>query len=161
MTFDSTLQRQIMGRFATGVTLVTTRRKDGEILGMTANAILSLSLDPPLILVSIDKQNQMHEFLTSSDCFALNVLRDDQEEISRRFATPGPKDFSGLELLELETGSPVLANALAFIDCQIVQVVSGGDHDMFIGQPLAGETRDGNPLIYYSGQYTQLPSEKQ
>ena len=99
MTFDSTLQRQIMGRFATGVTLVTTRRKDGEILGMTANAILSLSLDPPLILVSIDKQNQMHELLTSSDCFALNVLRDDQEEISRRFATPGPKDFAGLELL--------------------------------------------------------------
>ena len=161
MTFDSTLQRQIMGRFATGVTLVTTRRKDGEILGMTANAVLSLSLDPPLILVSIDKKNQMHEFLKSSDCFAVNVLRDDQEEISRRFATPGPKDFSGFELLELETGSPILANALAFIDCQIVQVVSVGDHDMFIGQPLAGETRDGNPLIFYSGQYTQLPSETQ
>ena len=158
MTFDSTLQRQIMGRFATGVTLVTTRRKDGEILGMTANAVLSLSLDPPLILVSIDKKNQMHEFLKSSDCFAVNVLRDDQEEISRRFSTPGPKDFSGLELLELETGSPILANALAFIDCQIVQVVPGGDHDMFIGKPLAGETRDGNPLIFYSGQYTQLIS---
>ena len=108
-------------------------------------------------MVSIDKKNQMHEFLKSSDCFAVNVLRDDQEEISRRFSTPGPKDFSGLELLELETGSPILANALAFIDCQIVQVVSGGDHDMFIGQPLAGETGDGNPLIFYSGQYTQLP----
>ena len=99
----------------------------------------------------------MHEFLKSSDCFAVNVLRDDQEEISRRFATPGPKDFSGLEFLELETGSPILANALAFIDCQIVQVVSGGDHDLFIGQPLAGEIGDGNPLIFYSGQYTQLP----
>jgi len=155
--FDSALQRQIMGRFATGVTLVTAR-SDEKILGMTANAVLSLSLDPPLILVSVNKKNQMHKFLKKSNCFAINVLRDDQEEISRRFATPGPKDFSDLELVESKTGSPVLVNALAFIDCQIVQVVPGGDHDMFIGKPLAGETRDGNPLIFYSGQYTQLIS---
>lgn len=155
--FDSALQRQIMGRFATGVTLVTAR-SDEKILGMTANAVLSLSLDPPLILVSVDKKNQMCKFLKKSNCFAINVLRDDQEEISRRFATPGPKDFSDLELVESKTGSPVLVNALAFIDCQIVQVVPGGDHDMFIGKPLAGETRDGNPLIFYSGQYTQLIS---
>lgn len=100
----------------------------------------------------------MRKFLKKSNCFAINVLRDDQEEISRRFATPGPKDFSDLELVESKTGSPVLVNALAFIDCQIVQVVPGGDHDMFIGKPLAGETRDGNPLIFYSGQYTQLIS---
>lgn len=155
--FDSALQRQIMGRFATGVTLVTAR-SDEKILGMTANAVLSLSLDPPLILVSVNKKNQMHKFLKKSNYFAINVLRDDQEEISRRFATPGPKDFSDLELVESKTGSPVLVNALAFIDCQIVQVVPGGDHDMFIGKPLAGETRDGNPLIFYSGQYTQLIS---
>ena len=155
--FDSALQRQIMGRFATGVTLVTAR-SDEKILGMTANAVLSLSLDPPLILVSVNKKNQMRKFLKKSNCFAINVLRDDQEEISRRFATPGPKDFSDLELVESKTGSPVLVNALAFIDCQIVQVVPGGDHDMFIGEPLAGETRDGNPLIFYSGQYTQLIS---
>ena len=155
--FDSALQRQIMGRFATGVTLVTAR-SDEKILGMTANAVLSLSLDPPLILVSVNKKNQMHKFLKKSNCFAINVLRDDQEEISRRFATPGPKDFSDLELVESKTGSPVLVNALAFIDCKIVQVVPGGDHDMFIGKPLAGETRDGNPLIFYSGQYTQLIS---
>jgi flavin reductase (DIM6/NTAB) family NADH-FMN oxidoreductase RutF len=146
-----------MGRFATGVTLVTAR-SDEKILGMTANAVLSLSLDPPLILVSVNKKNQMRKFLKKSNCFAINVLRDDQEEISRRFATPGPKDFSDLELVESKTGSPVLVNALAFIDCQIVQVVPGGDHDMFIGKPLAGETRDGNPLIFYSGQYTQLIS---
>ena len=155
--FDSALQRQIMGRFATGVTLVTAR-SDEKILGMTANAVLSLSLDPPLILVSVNKKNQMRKFLKKSNCFAINVLRDDQEEISRRFATPGPKDFSDLELVESKTGSPVLVNALAFIDCQIVQVVPGGDHDMFIGKPLAGEIRDGNPLIFYSGQYTQLIS---
>ena len=155
--FDSALQRQIMGRFATGVTLVTAR-SDEKILGMTANAVLSLSLDPPLILVSVNKKNQMRKFLKKSNYFAINVLRDDQEEISRRFATPGPKDFSDLELVESKTGSPVLVNALAFIDCQIVQVVPGGDHDMFIGKPLAGETRDGNPLIFYSGQYTQLIS---
>ncbi len=155
MAFDPILQRQIMGRFATGVTLVTTR--DGEnISGMTANAIMSLSLDPPLIVVSVDCQNNMHACLIEGKCFAINVLKQDQEEISRRFAAPGPKDFSDLELTVAETGAPILVDALAFVDCRLVEVASGGDHDMFIGEPVAGETHDGQPLIFYSGQYTQL-----
>ena len=152
MAIDSMLQRQVMGRFATGVTLLTTRFDEG-VLGMTANAVMSLSLEPPLVVVSVDKKNSMHECLIQGKCFALNVLRADQEEISRRFAISGPKDFSGLRLTAAETGAPILVDAIAFVDCKLVEILSGGDHDMFVGEPVAGEVRDGEPLIFYGGEY--------
>lgn len=155
MAFDPMLQRQIMGRFATGVTVVTTRYGD-QMSGMTANAVMSLSLDPPLIVVSIDCKSNMHGHLTQGRCYAINVLRHDQEDLSRRFAKPGPKDFSDLKLAVAETGAPILSDALAYVDCRVVEVAPAGDHDLFIGEPLAGETRDGQPLIFYSGQYAQL-----
>ena len=152
MAIDSMLQRQVMGRFATGVTLLTTRFDEG-VLGMTANAVMSLSLEPPLVVVSVDKKNSMHECLMRGKCFALNMLRADQEEISRRFAISGPKDFSGLRLTAAETGAPILIDAIAFVDCKLVEILSGGDHDMFVGEPVAGEVRDGEPLIFYGGEY--------
>ena len=155
MAFDPMLQRQIMGRFATGVTVVTTRYGD-QISGMTANAVMSLSLDPPLIVVSVDCKSNMHGHLTQGQCYAINVLKHDQEELSRRFAKPGPKDFSDLKLTVAETGAPILADALAYVDCRVVEVASAGDHDMFIGEPVAGETYNGQPLLFYSGQYAQL-----
>ena len=155
MAFDPMLQRQIMGRFATGVTVVTTRYGE-QISGMTANAVMSLSLDPPLIVVSVDRQSNMHGHLTQGQCYAINVLKHDQEELSRRFAKPGPKDFSDLKLTVAETGAPIFADALAYVDCRVVEVAPAGDHDLFIGEPIAGETHDGEPLIFYSGQYAQL-----
>lgn len=155
MAFDPMLQRQIMGRFATGVTVVTTRYGD-QISGMTANAVMSLSLDPPLIVVSVDCKSNMHGHLTQGQCYAINVLKHDQEDLSRRFAKPGPKDFSDLKLTVAETGAPILADALAYVDCRVVEVASAGDHDMFIGEPVAGETYNGQPLLFYSGQYAQL-----
>ena len=88
MTFDSKKQRQIMGQFATGVTIVTTDGKAGPH-GLTANAIASLSLDPPLVLVAVDKRAHSLDYLTKNGCFAINILHVDQEEISRRFATRG------------------------------------------------------------------------
>ena len=97
MAFDPMLQRQIMGRFATGVTVVTTRYGE-QISGMTANAVMSLSLDPPLIVVSVDRQSNMHGHLTQGQCYAINVLKHDHEDLSRGFAKPGPKDFSDLKL---------------------------------------------------------------
>jgi flavin reductase (DIM6/NTAB) family NADH-FMN oxidoreductase RutF len=155
MAFDPMLQRQIMGRFATGVTVVTTRYGE-RISGMTANAVMSLSLDPPLIVVSVDRQSNMHGHMTQGQCYAINVLKHNQEDLSRRFAKPGPKDFSDLKLTVAETGAPIFADALAYVDCQVVEVAPAGDHDMFIGEPVAGKTHDGQPLIFYSGQYAQL-----
>lgn len=156
MAFDSALQRKIMGRFATGVTVVTTS-KDGRHGGLTANAVCSLSLDPPLVLVAVDKRAGSHAELLEHKCFAVNILASDQEEISQRFAKSGPKDFSGLEWKTAVTGAPILAGTLGFVDCRVSDVLRGGDHDIFVGEIVAGEVSEGGrPLMYYSGKYRQL-----
>ena len=157
MAFDAMLQRQIMGRFATGVTVITTRFGD-EVSGMTANAVISLSLDPPLVAVCVDRGASMHAYLSQGGCFAINILRLDDEDISNRFAKPGPKDFSDLRVEEAQTGAPILSDALAWLDCRLVQTVETGDHDLFLGEPLAGATGEGAPLLYYGGQYDRLVS---
>lgn len=155
MAFDSKQQRKIMGQFATGVTVVTTGGEAGEH-GLTANAIASLSLDPPLVLVAVDKRAATLEYLVRNRCFAINILRLDQEEISRRFAMPGPKDFSDLHVTRAVTTAPILVDCLAFVDCRVVDVLPGGDHDVFIGEIMAGEYQGGEPLLYFSGGYRRL-----
>jgi flavin reductase len=155
MTFDPKKQRQILGHFATGVTVVTTDGEAGSH-GMTANAFASLSLNPPLILVAVDKRALMLDFLNKNRCFAVNILRLDQEDLSRRFATPGPKDFSGLNVTTVSTGSPILVDAIAFLDCRVHDILPGGDHEIFVGEILAGDYRGGDPLLYFAGGYRRL-----
>ena len=160
MAFDPMLQRQIMGRFATGVTVVTTRYGDGEVTGMTANAVMSLSLDPPLVVVSVDKKAAMHGCLQEGQCYAINILARDQEALSAQFATPGPKDFSDLDLMEGETGAPILTGTLGYLDCKLTEVLSAGDHDMYVGEIVAGNLGEGDPLLFYSGKYRELADLK-
>jgi flavin reductase (DIM6/NTAB) family NADH-FMN oxidoreductase RutF len=156
MAFDSKLQRKIMGRFASGVTVVTTAGKAG-MGGLTANAVASLSLDPPLVLVAVDKKAGSYPEIKGNGCYAVNILASDQEEISKRFATPGPKDFSGLKWKAMATGAPVFDGTLGFVDCRLVEVLPGGDHDIFVGEIVAGDASDeGQPLLYYSGKYRRL-----
>ncbi|HEV3341190.1 MAG TPA: flavin reductase family protein [Pirellulales bacterium] len=153
--FDSQLQRRIMGHFATGVTVVTTRRGE-ELCWMTANAVASLSLDPPLVLVAVDKRAQMHEHLTQARFFAVNILNEDQEALSGRFATRGPKEWSDLKLTTAVTGAPIIDGALAYLDCKLAEVLPGGDHHIFTGEIVAGDVREGRPLLYYRGKYARL-----
>ncbi len=155
MTFDSKKQRRILGHFATGVTVVTTGGIAG-LHGMTANAVASLSLDPPLLLVAVDKRAITLDYLKKNMCFAVNILRVDQEGLSRQFATPGPKDFSDLKTMNAATAAPVLADCLAFVDCKVVDILAGGDHEIFVGEILAGEHHDGEPLLYFGGGYRRL-----
>jgi len=155
MTFDSQKQRKIMGQFATGVTVVTTGGEAGQH-GLTANAVASLSLDPPLVLIAVDKGASSRDFLKKNRCFAVNILRLEQEEASRRFATAGPKDFTGLEIIMAATTAPILADCLAFVDCRVIDIFPGGDHEIFVGEILAGEYHGGEPLLYYAGGYRQL-----
>ncbi len=155
MAFDPAKQRKIMGHFATGVTVVTTDGKAGTH-GMTANAVASLSLDPPLVLVAVDKKAYLMDLLKVNRCFAVNILRLEQEKISRMFATPGPKDFTGLAHLTAVTGSPVLADCLAYLDCRVIDVLPGGDHEIFVGEIVAGEVDEGRPLLYHAGKYRAL-----
>ncbi len=155
MTFDPQQQRRILGHFATGVTVVTTDGPAGTH-GMTANAFASLSLDPPLILVAVDKRAAMLDFLQKNRCFAVNILRRDQEDISRRFAAPGPKDFSDLDVSTNTTGSPILPRVVAFLDCRVHDILPGGDHEIFVGEILVGDFEGGEPLLYYAGRYRRL-----
>jgi flavin reductase (DIM6/NTAB) family NADH-FMN oxidoreductase RutF len=155
MAFDSLAQRRIMGHFATGVTVVTAYQ-NGEINGMTANAVASLSLQPPLVLVAVDKMAAMHGALTASRHFALNILSDAQEHLSKRFAMRGLKEVSDLSWVTAESGAPILAGALAWVDCRLVEILPGGDHDIFIGEILAGDSREGSPLLYFRGKYCRL-----
>jgi flavin reductase len=155
MTFDSKKQRKIMGQFATGVSVVTTGGAAG-LHGLTANAVASLSLKPPLVLVGIDKGAHSLDYLKKNRCFAVNILRLDQEEISRRFATPGPKDFTGIEIATATTAAPILRDCLAFVDCRVVEILPGGDHEIFVGEIVAGEYHGGDPLLYFAGSYRRL-----
>jgi len=155
MTFDSKKQRKIMGQFATGVTVVTTGGTAG-VHGLTANAVASLSLDPPLVLVAVDKRAATLDYLKKNQCFAVNILRVEQEAISRQFATPGPKDFSDLNVVTAVTSAPILADCLAFVDCRVVEILPGGDHEIFVGEIVAGEFHGGEPLLYFSGGYRRF-----
>jgi flavin reductase (DIM6/NTAB) family NADH-FMN oxidoreductase RutF len=156
MAFDSKLQRKIMGRFATGVTVVTTAGPGG-MGGLTANAVASLSLDPPLVLVAVDKRAGSHAEISANGCYAMNILSAEQQELSRKFATSGPKDFTGLTWTTDATGAPILDGALGYIDCRLREILPGGDHDIFIGEIVAGAARDdGEPLLYWSAGYRRL-----
>jgi flavin reductase (DIM6/NTAB) family NADH-FMN oxidoreductase RutF len=155
MTFDSKKQRKIMGQFATGVTVVTTGGKAGQH-GLTANAVASLSLDPPLVLVAVDKSAHSIAYLRKNRCFAVNILRLDQESISHRFARPGPKDFSDMNIITGLTAAPILPDCVAYVDCRVVEILPGGDHEIFVGEIVGGEYHGGEPLLYHAGGYHRL-----
>ena len=154
-TFDAGDQRRIMGRFATGVTIITTGDGSGR-WGMTANALTSLSLDPPLVLFAIDTRNELRRQIAQHRCFAINVLSADQMELSNRFAKPGPKDFDGVPLRAGSTGAPLLTDALAYVECQLERTYEGGDHEIVIGRIVAGDDGEGDPLLFYGGGYRRI-----
>ncbi len=154
MAFDPAEQRKILGSFATGVTVITTKGESPT--GLTANSVTSLSLDPPLVLFAVDKRASSLQAFRDAGCFAVNILTAEQQEISNRFASPGPKDFSDLDTRTAETGAPVLNGSLGWVDCRLQYVLPGGDHDIFVGEIVAGEYHGGDPLLYFAGKYRDI-----
>jgi len=148
--------RQLLGSFATGVTVVTTRDPGGRPIGMTASSVASVSLHPPLVLVSIDQANDMHPALAAAKRFVLNVLADDQEALSRRFAAEHPDRFDGIAYRESQHGLPVIEGVVASIECEKQATAPGGDHTVFFGLVTGGTASDRRPLLYYRGGYTGL-----
>ncbi len=148
--------RQLLGRFATGVTVLTTRSPKGQPIGMTASSVASVSLDPPLVLVSVDKAHDMHAALEGGTHFVLNILAAEQEELSRRFAAEEPDRFLGVSYRENERGIAVIEGVVAHIECEKRSVVPGGDHTVFIGLVIGGDATDRRPLLYYRGGYAGL-----
>jgi flavin reductase (DIM6/NTAB) family NADH-FMN oxidoreductase RutF len=153
---DAPQFRQLLGRFATGVTILTTRAPDGRPIGMTASSVASVSLDPPLLLVAVNHEHDMHPALQAASDFVLNVLAADQEELSRRFAAEHPDRFAGVGYRESERGIPILDGVVASIECQKQATAPGGDHTVFFGLVTGGTVTERNPLLYYRGGYRSL-----
>ena len=155
MPIDDARFRQAMGHFASGVTVVTTASA-GELYGMTVSSFSSLSLNPPLILICIDKSVPSHDMIRDAGCFVVNILEERQEHLSRRFATTGADKFKGVAWHSGKLGLPVLANTLAAIECRMRDALDGGDHTIFIGEVVDAEVREGAPLLYYRRGYHEL-----
>jgi len=157
MPVDQAIFRSVLGRFASGVTVVTIREGETDH-GMTASAFCSLSLDPPLTLVCIERSTRMHELLTRVDRYAVNLLTSNQEALSRRFAEP-PDDarFDGVGFDRGVTGAPLLRDVLAHLECDLVARHPGGDHTIIVGRVIsASSAGDSRPLLYYRGGYAAL-----
>jgi len=149
--------REVLGRFATGVTVVTTVA-NGRPIGLTANAFTSVSLDPPLVLFCLDRDFSDLDAFVQGECFAINILADDQKDHSVRFSTSGADRFAELDFETWETGSPILPGAVASIDCQRHAVHDGGDHAIVIGRVLRADlvTSDSAPLVFHRGAYCDI-----
>ena len=148
------LFRQLLGRFATGVTVLTTLDQDGRPVGMTASSLASVSLQPPLLSVCVDFTADMHKVLSSSGSFVINVLASHQEEISRRFAELPPEErFQGIAWQETGNGLVLLGGALAHIECERYADFPLGDHTLFVGRVTGGTASEGDPLLYFRGGY--------
>jgi flavin reductase (DIM6/NTAB) family NADH-FMN oxidoreductase RutF len=150
------LFRQLLGRFATGVTVLTVLAPDGRPHGMTASSLTSVSLEPPLVLVCVDHAARLHHLITSAEAFVVNVLASDQEELSRRFADPHDDRFEGVPYRILPGGFVHLDAALAHIECHREALHDAGDHTIVLGRVTGGDVRDGSPLIYFRGTYGAL-----
>ena len=148
--------KQALSRFASGVTVITTIDKDKKPHGITVSAFCSVSLEPPLILICIDKNAGSYGAFQESRSFVVNILGDDQQHISNQFALPIPDKFDGMDFHLNDQEIPVLNEAIVNLECKLKESYEGGDHTIFVGQIEKSLVREGDPLVYCSGNYHQL-----
>ena len=160
MSFDSRAFRSALGTFATGVTVITTRPPGGEPLGVTVNSFASVSLDPPLVLFSLDRASHSFDAFAAADHYVVNVLAADQQELSRRFAKTGQHAVDGVPHGLGAGGCPLIEGALAQFECAIAARYDGGDHVIYLGRVLGINVADGgDPLVYFRSRYADLAPE--
>lgn len=145
----------MMRNLAAGVTVVTTRF-EGAPSGMTATSFTSVSLDPMLVQVSLDRDSRTHDAIQGSGRFAVNILAADQEDIARHFSTAGVDRFQVCELRDGATGMPLIVGAIGHLECSVVDQTEGGDHTIFIGEVIEVDKEDRPPLLYFQGEYRRL-----
>jgi flavin reductase (DIM6/NTAB) family NADH-FMN oxidoreductase RutF len=148
--------RAAMSRFVSGVTVVTTFGKHNRPVGITVSAFSSASLEPPLVLACIDKRASLHDHLTEGRYFAVNILGEDQQDVSRLFASKDEDRFEGARYRLGTTGAPLLDGALAYVECRVVHAYPAGDHTIIVGEVESTSVGDHKPLAYYRGGYTRL-----
>jgi 3-hydroxy-9,10-secoandrosta-1,3,5(10)-triene-9,17-dione monooxygenase reductase component len=149
--------REVAGAFVTGVTIVTTSAEDGYF-GCTANAVASLSLEPPLMLVCLDRAANTHPRMMEARTFVINVIRagDANEQLSRLFASKHDDKFAGVPYRVGTGGAPILDASLAWLECELDRTYEGGDHTIFVGRVIDAAADEGEPLIFHRGRYSTL-----
>ena len=152
--------RQALGSFPTGVTVVSCLDKDNNPLGFTANSFTSVSLDPQLISICIDKESFNIDTFSITEHFAVSILSESQQSISTTFATPNEERFKDIDWRSEDTGSPIISNAVAWFDCKTEQVVDAGDHLILIGKIITFDSSPKTPLMYLRGNYVNLGLEQ-
>lgn len=155
MSFEAAEFRRILGHLASGVAVVAAADPEsGAARGLTASAVASVSLDPPLVLACVEHSADTHDCIERAGAFAVSILGADDELLARRFADdPSDSKFVGAACRAEVTGAPVLDAALAWVDCELWARYDGGDHTIFVGEVVAGDAGDGAPLLYFRGGY--------
>ncbi len=155
MAVDAELFRAALGRLAAGITVLTARDGAGRAHGMTASAVTSLSLEPPMVLVCVGHEASLHDTIVAAEVFGVNVLAADQREIAERFALRGRQAWEK-ETPASPAGLPLVADALVHLDCRRAAVYPGGDHSIVTGVVEWAHARDGAPLCYFRSAYAGL-----
>lgn len=150
---DSRDLRSVLGTFVTGVTVVTTTDDEGRFHGVTANSFSSVSLDPPLVLWSQAVKSHSHPAFFKADRFTVNILAEDQIELSKRFAKSSHDKFTGIDVDLGSGGVPLLRDCSARLQCRVVSRVPGGDHTIYVGEVLAIDQSERKPLVFGNGRY--------
>lgn len=148
--------RSFASHFATGVAVVTTRDAAGAPFGLTMNAVTSLSLNPPLLLVCLQNDSTTLKALHESNCFGLHYLASDQQALSALFSTKAERKFAGLDFATGSLGCPILGGVVAASECEVVNTYPGGDHTIVVGAVRSIIVSGGEPLVYHRGQYFDL-----
>jgi flavin reductase (DIM6/NTAB) family NADH-FMN oxidoreductase RutF len=151
-TMDKDAFREVIGRFASGVTIVTTT-VDGQDYGTTASAVSSLSMEPPMLLVCLNETSETGKAIREASRFVVNILGEGQGDIAYRFATKSPSKFEGVEVVRGTHGLPTIADSLAHIECRVTEAVRGGTHTVFLGEVEVASAMEGSPLTYFRGQF--------
>jgi flavin reductase ActVB len=150
------LYRRTCALFATGITVITTVDEKAHPHGMTVNSFSSVSLDPPLVLICVDLKNALLGHFMTSAWFAVNVLAEDQESLSRRFSSAAENRFDGLVWERGQAGVPLLNGVLAQMQCALVKTFEVGDHAVLVGEVRDASYRQGQPLLYFNSLYRRF-----
>ncbi len=148
--------RAALSRFPSGVTVVTTRDSEGRLHGITVSAFCSVSLDPPRVLICFEKTTGSHLALESTKMFVVNILSTEQKELSERFASLIENKFEGVDFETNIDGLPVLLGCLATLECRTTAAYDGGDHSIFVGEVENASANDGDPILYFRGDYRAI-----
>lgn len=157
MSVDAHAFRRVLGQFASGVTVVTTRDARGRVRALTVSSFCSVSLHPPLVLVCVGERSDANTGVRASGLFGVSILCEGQEDVSRRFAGRGRHKLDGFTFVQGRHGLPLVPGALAHLQCRVRAFHREGDHAVWIGQVLALAAHPGRPLVYHAGAYHSLP----